>query len=158
MLIVTLLVVNNHPSLPWRLCLFSVKFLLLNHLHISCFCIFHHFCFCILVLMLVLPAHLCFSFSWHLWGKKVNRAEFLETVQPLEQQSTLWRIWGLGWFQDDFIFSLQPSFPLSDPSRVPGHTPVQIIRNSAGDVATFASADTTKPRPLVCGVFGQASD
>lgn len=96
---------------------------------------------------------LVFGFSWQLLRKKPNTAEFLESVQPRQKAKHSNSLCGeseaLGWFLDDFLFSLQSSFPLSDPSRVPGHTLLQIIRNSAGDVATLALADTTKPYPLV---------
>lgn len=140
---VLLLVVNHHSTLPWMLCLFSVKFLVLNHVCISCCFIFHQLCSCILVHILVLPALSGFGFSWQLRGKKPNIAVFLESFQPRRKEKHRNSLCGeseaLGWFSDDFLFYLQPSFPLSDPSRVPGHTLLQIIKNTTGDMATFAS-------------------
>lgn len=139
--------------MPRNFCLFSVKFFVRSRVCISPGCIFLGSC--IRVCLPVLPGRLCFSASLGIFEE---RNQTLESVQPTKSKALWEEAEASGGFADNFLFSFQPSFPLSDPSRVPGHTLLQIIRNSAGDVATLVSADTTNPLRLVCRVFGQPID
>lgn len=140
------------------LCIFFVKFLVLDCACISCCFIFHPLMYSYICIF-VLPALLSSGSSWQLRGKKPNTAEFLEPVQPQQNKTHFVenrRPWG--GFRMIF-FSLSS---LLFHCQTPPECQVTLCSRSSetlrGTWQPSLQQTQQKPHPLVHRVFRQPSD